>query len=65
MVVGPGGVALNDRITPQSMPGDIEFREEVLDCFPEADSHLGYPLPEHLPQVSLSVQKPACTPATQ
>lgn len=51
MVVGPGGLLLDDRVTPSSTPEDIEFREEVLDCFPEADSHLGYPLPEHLPQV--------------
>jgi uDENN domain len=24
------------------------FRGEVLDCFPEADSHKGCPLPEHI-----------------
>lgn len=51
VVVGPGGLVLDDRVTPSSTPEDFEFREEVLDCFPEADSHLGYPLPEHLPQV--------------
>lgn len=42
---------LDDRVNPDSLPEDIELREEVLDCFPEADSHHGYPLPEHLPQV--------------
>lgn len=51
MVVGPGGLMLDDRVNPDSLPEDIEFREEVHDCFPEADSHHGYPLPEHLPQV--------------
>lgn len=51
VVVGPGGILFDDRVTPASAPEDIEFREEVFDCFPEADSHLGYPLPEHLPQV--------------
>lgn len=51
MVVGPGGFMFDDRVNPDSLPEDIEFREEVLDCFPEADSHHGYPLPEHLPQV--------------
>lgn len=52
MVVGPGGFLFDDRVNPDSLPEDIEFREEVLDCFPEADSHHGYPLPEHLPQVT-------------
>lgn len=42
---------LDDRINPESAPEDVEIREEVLDCFPEADSHHGYPMPEHLPQV--------------
>lgn len=51
VVVGPGGFMFDDRVNPDSLPEDIEFREEVLDCFPEADSHHGYPLPEHLPQV--------------
>lgn len=51
VVVGVGGVVLDGKISPSSAPEDVEFREEVLDCFPEADSHLGYPLPEHLPQV--------------
>lgn len=51
VVVGPGGLTLNEEVSPSSSPEDIPFREEVLDCFPEADSHLGYPLPEHLPQV--------------
>ncbi|CAM9515935.1 unnamed protein product, partial [Sphacelaria rigidula] len=50
VVVGAGELLLEDRVTPSSSPKDIEFREEVRDCFPEADSHLGYPLPEHLPQ---------------
>ena len=51
VVVGPGGLVLDERVTPASTPEDIEFREEMLDCFPEADSHLGCPIPEHLPQV--------------
>lgn len=55
MVVGPGGFLFDDRVNPNSLPEDIEFREEVLDCFPEADSHHGYPLPEHLPQVCVCV----------
>eukprot|EP00752_Nemacystus_decipiens_P011001 g9775.t1 len=50
VVVGTGGFLLDDRVNPNSLPEDIELREEVLDCFPEADSHHGYPLPEHLPQ---------------
>ncbi|CAM9247735.1 unnamed protein product, partial [Ectocarpus sp. 8 AP-2014] len=50
VVVGPGGFMLDDRINPESAPEDVEIREEVLDCFPEADSHHGYPMPEHLPQ---------------
>ncbi|CAM9591708.1 unnamed protein product, partial [Ectocarpus fasciculatus] len=50
VVVGPGGFMLDDRINPESSPEDVEIREEVLDCFPEADSHHGYPMPEHLPQ---------------
>lgn len=51
VVVGPGGLILDDRVNPSSAPEDVELREEVLDCFPEADSHHGSPLPEHLPQV--------------
>lgn len=54
VVVGNGGVMLDDRVTPVSTPEDIEFRGEVLDCFPEADSHLGCPLPEHLAQVGIT-----------
>ncbi|CAN0261121.1 unnamed protein product, partial [Hapterophycus canaliculatus] len=50
VVVGPGGFIFDDRVTPDSAPEDTELREEVLDCFPEADSHHGCPLPEHLPQ---------------
>lgn len=51
VVVGAGGLLFDGKVTLSSTPEDIEIREEVYDCFPEADSHLGYPLPEHLAQV--------------
>jgi uDENN domain len=35
-------------LSPQSKPEEVVFRGEVLDCFPEADSHKGCPLPEHI-----------------
>lgn len=33
-----------------SSPENVFFRSEILDCFPEADSHPGCPVPEHIGQ---------------
>ncbi|KAG5189173.1 hypothetical protein JKP88DRAFT_303023 [Tribonema minus] len=52
VVVGMGALQIDPRAppTPYSSPKEIAFRGEVLDCFPEADSHAGCPLPEHIGQ---------------
>ncbi|CAM9964731.1 unnamed protein product, partial [Phaeothamnion confervicola] len=37
-------------VSPSSRPDELLFRPRVLDCFPDPDTHLGCPLPEHVPQ---------------
>ena len=37
-------------MTPYSKPEKVCFRGDVLDCFPEADSHKACPIPEHIGQ---------------
>ncbi|CAM9758208.1 unnamed protein product [Chrysoparadoxa australica] len=48
VVVGLGTPILDEGVNPLTEPGDILFRGEIQDCFPDADTHPGCPLPEHI-----------------